>query len=165
MQVKKDSTPWYRQFWPWFIIFFPVLAIVAGIITLMIAIESPNPVVEDDYYKEGLAINRSLERVQIASDLQVNVILSYPADAKEIRLQLAGEVLPPEMISIVFSHPTLEQHDRRATLINNGDFSYSGPLDLPVEGNWDIEIEGADRSWLLKGRVRLPAGEAVTLGA
>ena len=51
--------PWYREFYVWLVIFFPVLAIVAGFYTLKLAIESDDGLVEDDYYKQGIEINRT----------------------------------------------------------------------------------------------------------
>lgn len=161
--MKTDTVAWYRQFWPWFIIFFPVLAIVAGIITLIIAINSPNPVVEDDYYKAGLAINRSIEREKLALTLGLRANLTYPQGAEELVVELLGDVAPPELLSVLFSHPTKVIWDRRATLSRLNGHSYSGPLELPKGGNWDVAIEGGERSWMLKGRVRLPATQVVEL--
>lgn len=44
--------PWYRQFWPWFIIALPASAVVAGIITFWLAVSNPDHVVvEDDEYQ------------------------------------------------------------------------------------------------------------------
>ena len=36
----KPHEPWYRQGWPWFLIAFPATAVVAGIATLVIAIQT-----------------------------------------------------------------------------------------------------------------------------
>ena len=40
--------PWYRQFWPWFIIALPASAVVAGLLTLWIAMSNPDYLVIDD---------------------------------------------------------------------------------------------------------------------
>ena len=53
-----DSQPWYRQFWPWFLIALPATVVVAGLTTWWIAAHKADSLVVDDYYKEGLAINR-----------------------------------------------------------------------------------------------------------
>jgi len=49
-QTHNDVTasvdqPWYRQFWPWFIIALPASAVVAGFITLWLAISNPDGMV------------------------------------------------------------------------------------------------------------------------
>jgi hypothetical protein len=47
-QVPGQNLPWYRQFWPWFIIALPASAVVASFITLWLAISRPDPLVIDD---------------------------------------------------------------------------------------------------------------------
>ena len=45
---SAQDKPWYRQFWPWFIIALPASAVVAGLLTLWIAISNPDYLVIDD---------------------------------------------------------------------------------------------------------------------
>jgi hypothetical protein len=50
--LPGQNVPWYRQFWPWFIIALPASAVVAGFITLWLAISNPDGmVVSDDEYQ------------------------------------------------------------------------------------------------------------------
>ncbi len=60
--LREDSEPWYRQFWPWFLIALPATVVVAGFVTLYIANRHADDLVVDDYYKDGLAINQQLEK-------------------------------------------------------------------------------------------------------
>ncbi len=47
-----EGVPWYKQFWPWFIIALPASVVVASFITLWIAISNPDQlVVDDDEYR------------------------------------------------------------------------------------------------------------------
>jgi hypothetical protein len=46
--VPGPDTPWYRQFWPWFIIALPASAVIAGFFTLWLAISRPDHLVVDD---------------------------------------------------------------------------------------------------------------------
>lgn len=34
---KTDEKPWYKQFWPWFIMAIPACGVIAGISTVIIA--------------------------------------------------------------------------------------------------------------------------------
>ena len=40
--------PWYKQFWPWFIIALPASAVIASFITLYLAVSRPDYIVVDD---------------------------------------------------------------------------------------------------------------------
>jgi len=46
--VPAEDLPWYRQFWPWFIIALPAAAVIASFITLWLAISNPDHLVVDD---------------------------------------------------------------------------------------------------------------------
>jgi len=43
-----EGVPWYKQFWPWFIIALPASAVVASFFTLWLAISNPDQLVVDD---------------------------------------------------------------------------------------------------------------------
>ena len=51
--VPGSNVPWYRQFWPWFIIALPVSAVIASFISLWLAVSNPDQlVVTDDEYRK-----------------------------------------------------------------------------------------------------------------
>ncbi len=48
-----DTSPWYKQFWPWFVFSIPAIAVVAGISLLVIALKNPvYLVVDEDEYQQ-----------------------------------------------------------------------------------------------------------------
>ncbi|MCF1439106.1 MAG: FixH family protein, partial [Shewanella sp.] len=49
--------PWYKQFWPWFLITLPLCAVIASLATMKIAVDNKDALVAEEYYKEGKAIN------------------------------------------------------------------------------------------------------------
>ena len=63
--MKEDSrtqgaAPWWKHGHVWLLIAGPAAVIVAGIATLWLAVKTPDPVVEADYYRRGIEINRTL---------------------------------------------------------------------------------------------------------
>lgn len=50
-EAADISTPWFRQFWPWFIIALPTAAVIASFVSLWLAISHPDQLVvtEDEY--------------------------------------------------------------------------------------------------------------------
>ena len=57
---QLDTQPWWRYGHVWLIIAGPAVVVVAAFVTLAIAIRMPDPVVAEDYYRQGLNINKTL---------------------------------------------------------------------------------------------------------
>ena len=62
--TQADSKPWWQFGHVWLIIAGPVLVILAGVTTAWIAISHPDPVLSEDYYRQGLEINKKLDAQQ-----------------------------------------------------------------------------------------------------
>jgi uncharacterized protein len=58
--LMQDSGPWWRHGHVWLLISGPATVVVAGLATAWIAVKSPDPLVEADYYRRGIEINRTL---------------------------------------------------------------------------------------------------------
>jgi len=72
-QHTTDTKPWWQYGHVWLIISGPAVVIVAGFITLVIAIRMPDPVLAEDYYRRGLNINQTLaaeKDMQLAPAMQ-----------------------------------------------------------------------------------------------
>lgn len=52
--------PWWRYGHVWLIISGPLLVVIAGFVTAFIALRNPDPVIAEDYYRQGLEINKTL---------------------------------------------------------------------------------------------------------
>jgi hypothetical protein len=61
MNSMQETRPWFRQFWPWFLIALPGAVVIASLLTVYIAVTHQDPVVDGNYYKHGLTINERLE--------------------------------------------------------------------------------------------------------
>ena len=60
LKQQLDTQAWWQYGHVWLIIAGPVAVVVAGFVTLAIAIRMPDPVVAEDYYRQGLNINKTL---------------------------------------------------------------------------------------------------------
>ena len=100
--TEENQKPGYKQAWPWFVISIPLLTVVAGIITFMIAAEKPHSMVQDDYFKKGLAINQSLAKQENAKNLGLNATVDMESDAGLLTVKFAGSTIPAKQIKLIF---------------------------------------------------------------
>lgn len=62
MRKETESAPWWKHGHVWLLISGPAAVVVAGLLTAWIAVARPDPVVAEDYYRQGLEINKQLAR-------------------------------------------------------------------------------------------------------
>ena len=163
--LQHPVKPWYRQFWPWFIMALPAAAVVGGITTVIVASIDRDGLVKDDYYKEGLAINRDLARVDLAKRLGVEAQVSYDRRLQRFMVQLNdARVGTLQHLNLELVHPT-RPLDVRLTLAPTGlpkTFA-ADDQDAPVATNWHVRITPPDESWKLEGRIQLPTESPLLL--
>lgn len=147
--LTKDTQPWFKQFWPWFLIALPASAVFAGIATIIIAMDEPDGLVADDYYKEGLAINRTLAKEQMAKQLNLTAQLSLTEN--QVSLQLNGNLPLPEKLLIHFIHPTKANRDKNWVLVKNNN-TYHTTITSLENTSWHVRIEPEQGQWRLNGR-------------
>lgn len=61
MQQNTASKPWWKYGYMWLVVGGPALVVVAGFITLWIAVRGADTVVDADYYRSGVEINKQLQ--------------------------------------------------------------------------------------------------------
>ena len=63
-QEPESNAPWWTHGHVWLLISGPVAVVIAGFVTLWLALGTPDPVVAEDYYRRGLDINKTLVKEQ-----------------------------------------------------------------------------------------------------
>ncbi len=163
MNVKALSQPWYKEPWPWILMAGPACVIVAAFFTLWLAASTSDPIVEDDYYKQGLAVNQLIHRDKAAQamGLKAEVMRS----GTEIRVFLTSETQVPlaDEINLRLTHPTLGGLDQTVSLKKVGQGFYSGRLNAEVSGRWHVALEDQDLTWRLQGDWRTSADTPLKL--
>ena len=151
--------PWYKQFWPWFIMVPPATAVVAGIITVIIAFENADSLVVDDYYKSGLAINDRIHQQKNAA------ILGYAATLNRLpdnRLFLKFDNASPDLesVKLLWSHPFDAKKDFIILLNRQLDGSFQSKSENNLDGRWYLRLSNDE--WLLKAEI-IPGKNVVHL--
>ena len=154
---REDTEPWYKQFWPWFLISLPLSVVIASIVTINIAVSTDDGLVSDDYYKEGLGIHRDAESAARADTLGIAGSLAYDADTGALSLVL-DKPLPndPRLLSLTVTHPTRPNNDGQVQLTAMGGGRYAGRVQPLIAANWKLSLQPQDGNWRIVGRLGVP---------
>lgn len=175
----QPPLPWYRFFWPWFIVILLASTVAAGVATLVIAMAESDPVVRDDWYEDGTEINRRLERNRNARRLGLHASLWLDPERSEMSLALQGDgIAALQQVRVDFSHATRADHDRSVVLQRSAPDSsqattglrFVAPLEALPPGRWYVALTplgsatGEDSDWRLARSLDLPSDEALPFG-
>lgn len=59
-ESADSKAPWWKFGYVWLVLAGPAVVVVASLVTLYLAMAGKDPVVDEDYYRKGIEINRSL---------------------------------------------------------------------------------------------------------
>lgn len=165
---KNDTTgkPWYHEPWPWILMTGPAIVVVAGIATAWLAVRSNDGLVEDDYYKKGLAVNQQIARDQEATGLGLSgeLMLGTASDVRLLLNARQGGMVPDSVILRVM-HPTRAGSDQTIVLKRDASGFYSGRFNTPLAGRWHVQIEDQQKLWRLAAEWNVDKQPALHLQA
>ena len=155
---ELDSKPWYRQFWPWFLICLPGAAVVASLYTLSLAVRTSDSlvVVADD---EGVDVvtERNLAAERRAKSLGLEALIAIDPGSGAVNATLIGTAAAdwPDTLELLFSHPAFADRDQRVTLAKappdaDGNPTWSGHVLSISGGRWYLVLHSGD-DWRLNG--------------
>ena len=142
--------PWYREPWPWLLMAGPAIVVVAGFITLAIAIQSSDGLVADDYYKQGKAINMTLTRDAQARTLGYRAQLTLNVNG-QVALKFDDALPSDSALKLTLHHPTRAGFDREILLRRVADNSYTAAMPPIDASRWSMTLEDQAHTWRLTG--------------
>lgn len=166
ISTSSQVIPWYRQFWPWFIIALPTVAVIASIATVVIAFTKADSLVNDNYYKDGLAINQQLAQDHTAQQLGLQAAIRLDLTSGELLLDLSGDLNLPEQLEMLLIHPVDASLDYRLTLNHVAASRYRTDLPrlLPIRYHLRLQpVHGGD--WRLNGSLDIKENNHIIVSA
>ena len=153
MESRQKATVWYREPMVWLVVMIPFSAVIMGAIMLTLAISTYDGLVSDDYYKQGLQINRSMERDALAAtyDLRSEVVLGTAAETIEVSVAGNAQFQAPEIVHLRLFHATRPGLDRHLPMRRVASGRYVASASLLEPGAWYAQLD-AD-GWRLKARL------------
>jgi hypothetical protein len=153
---NEASRPWYKQPWLWFVLSVPITSVILSSIMVTVAVVGKDSLVSDNYYKDGMAINQTIEQDQLANTLGIKPLLSI--EGTEIKLELRSSSAIPDQAFLTFKllHPTVSAKDIIIRLLPSGNGLYLGELPYSVEGRRYLDLYAFDNSWRLREEINTP---------
>jgi uncharacterized protein len=137
------SQPWYRHRWPWLLMSGPAAVLLAGAVTTWIAFATADGLVAEDYYKQGVGLNRLIAREERAAQLGLSLELELRQNRIVVRLHGAA----PEALFVHLAHATRAGHDQRLRLVPTQPGFYQAELPELPAGRWHIVVEDPRATW------------------
>jgi hypothetical protein len=154
-----DDKPWYKQFWPWFLIAIPLSSVMVGSQVIRLAYDGTNSLVADDYYKEGRAINERLDKIEKAIALNIKTTLDVQTGFIALEF-ITGAPATGEALKLEFFHVTQEFKDFSVLLTRDAAGIYRNNEEYPITGKWRLRLIPLDGSWKVQTKVTLPQRKA-----
>ncbi len=165
MTLQSDTQPWYKQPWPWFLMAGPGVVVIAGFITLSMALSSDDGLVTDDYYKQGLTVNQRLHRDHFAASLGLHADVMKSGLGVRLLLAESGTAELPTEIVLRLAHPTRAGMDQAVKMQSEGQGFFTGKLTSEISGRWLVSIEDPAKQWRLQGEWLADSEEPLRLRA
>jgi uncharacterized protein len=132
----------------WVVWGLPAVVVVAGFLTLGIAIRAGGaPVQQTD-----LSADRAAEQQGLGASLALR--------EGRIVLQMLGGAGDTDRLNLQFEHPTASSQDRVIALTREGE-AWVAEVALPDAASWHLTLTPGDRRWRLDGRLDAQSGIAI----
>ncbi len=144
--MNEDNQPWYRQFWPWFLIALPATAVVAGIATVIIAVNNHVDLVKDETTKLGKMVTTETRQDDTAREMGLKATVHLVPQTGTLAVEVS--TLPDEVILEVV-HATLAEKDQQIHLRREPDGLFRGQLQPLQAGKWELRLSDVKHQWRL----------------
>lgn len=164
--TQTDSKPWYRQFWPWFLIAIPGSSVVMGVIMINLAMSGKDSLVRQDWYKDGMAINQRMDKQNRARELGIQANLTLDKHSGDLFLETRNlDIQLDNQLALNLIHPTLEGKDRKLQLYLTPDNRFYAKLDFQPQGFYYLLLSPPSGEWEIESSVNFDndiSGKALT---
>ncbi len=156
--IKKDI--WYKEPWLLLVVGGPLVVVCASIFTGVIAWRGSDKVVAEDYYKQGLMINKDLQRDATARELQLSAVITLDLAGKRLKMLMTSKAALPETVQVSLASSggkstSVTEVIRRLSMKQLQDGSYEGDLSgasgLSVETVKVLHVKVETTDWRLTG--------------
>jgi hypothetical protein len=142
----------------WAMVGIPIAAVLASVLTLVLAIDGADPELPASFATEGRRLDEDFRLRAAARRAEVAIELAADASGRlEARLRLAGGTIAPSRLRLELTHATDPARDLHIDLRRVGESDRFVAQAAPIPaGRWIARI-GEPGRWHVVARVNLPA--------
>lgn len=155
--------PWYRQFWPWFLIALPGSAVIASFALLTVALRNADSLVRSDWSHHGYNINADIERQRAAARLGIEASMVLDGNGRGLTAIVSGPPLAADSLELQLQHPTHAERDVHVQLAAAGDNRFVATTAVRVDGTWDATLTSPEADWKIQRRLWLTSMKPASL--
>ncbi|MCG8436397.1 MAG: FixH family protein [Gammaproteobacteria bacterium] len=140
--------PWYREFWFWVVVTPPIAAVLAGVATVIIAVQNADSLVVDDYQKTGLTVSKIHEHENRARELNISAQIQLNRSTGKAQATVTGGIAK-NFLQLELLHPTQSSRDLSIRLLPAADGIYTGDFSRALAGRWNLRLSSPTEAWLI----------------
>ena len=152
---REDLQPWYRQFWPWFIIGLLASSVIAGLTTVWISLQTTDSLVVSSGDDVQAVAERRINAERLATELGLAALLEINPATGTISVAMRSGSLTeaPATLQLELAHPAFADRDQSITLHRAMPDDAGNPVwaghfvDVP-EGRWYLTLRSGE-TWRL----------------
>lgn len=156
---------WHQYPYVWFLIGIPATSVVLSMILIYFAINGRDPMVVDDYYRQGRAINEVLSRDKLAAELGVSATIYIDSKTSTVMLDVHSKdkLKLTDIFELKITHATRRDLDKIIRLYRTPSGQYRGQLTAPglQAGKWYLEL--GTKEWRVTTKITLPNHKKIVL--
>lgn len=157
---REDLHPWYRQFWPWFIIGLLAFSVIASLSTVWISLQTTDSLVVSSGDDVQAVAERRINAERLAKELGLAALLEINLDSGTISVAIRSGTLAevPATLELELAHPAFSDRDQSLTLHkalpdDAGNPVWAGHfVDVP-DGRWYLTLRSGE-TWRLSSEWR-----------
>ncbi len=115
---QEDVQPWYKQFWPWFIIALLSSSVIASLTTVWISLQTSDSLVLVPEQGVKAEADRQVAASRLAAELGLAAVVNIDVTTGVVSVVMRSGALEdlPSTLEFEMSHPTFADRDRLITL-------------------------------------------------
>lgn len=167
---KRDSKPWYREFWAWLVLSPLILTVIVSFVMVSTAVRYADDTVSDTYYKDSRMYHVTLDQDKRAKALGLAGLVRFEQADKTVTLDLTGDLEYPKQLLLTLSHPVEADLDQNILLEQVSVGRYSGTATGELKHRWYLRLmpelnpqQHQRAEWRLKGEINFDLGDSAPL--